>query len=192
MRFSPVASLLLILPDVAFAAQEGDRPPNLLSPNGGLMFWTLIIFVGLLFVLSRYAFKPLLAAVEAREQALEAAIKQAQRDREDATKLLEEQRRLLEAARVEAQRFVVEGRVTGEKLRASMLEETRAQQQELLERARRDIENEKVKAIAELRQEAIDLALAAAGKIIERNLDETGNRRLVEDFLATIPAAGRK
>ena len=177
------------LPNVARAAQEGEKV-NLLSPSGGLMFWTLAIFLVLMFVLSRYAFKPLLAAVEAREAALEAAISSAQKDRDEALKLLEEQRRQLDAARTEAQRLIAEGRVIAEKLKASMLEETKAQQQEMLARARRDLESETTKAIAELRREAIDLALAGAGKVIGRNLDDAGNRKLIDDFIASIPARG--
>jgi F-type H+-transporting ATPase subunit b len=182
-------SLLAGLPGVALAAQEGARP-NLLSPSGGLMFWTLAIFIVLLFILSRFAFKPLVAAVEAREAALEEAITNAKRDREAAAQLLEEQRQQLEAARVEAQRFIADGRATAEKLKASMLEETKAQQNEMLERARRELENEKGRAIAALRREAIDLALAGAGKVISRNLDDAANRMLIEDFLASIPKAG--
>ena len=73
-----------------------------------------------------------------------------------------------------------------------MLEETRAQQQELLERAKRDIENEKLRAIGDLRREAVDLALAGASKLIAKNLDDASNRKLVEDFLASIPAAGTR
>ncbi len=183
--------LALVTPSPAFAVQEGDKP-NLLSPNGGVMFWTLLIFIVLLFVLSRYAFKPLIAAVEAREQALEAAIASARNDRDAAAKLLAEQQALLDVARAEAQRFIADGRGTAEKLRASMLEETKAAQQELLERARRDIEGEKMRAIVELRREAVDLALAGASKLIARNLDDAGNRKLVEDFLASIPATGAK
>jgi F-type H+-transporting ATPase subunit b len=189
MRLALVA--LSLVPSVALAAQEGERP-NLLSPNGGLMFWTLLIFIVLLFILSRYAFKPLVAAVEAREAALEAAITGAQRDRDEAAKLLAEQRQQLEAARAEAQRFIAEGRATSEKLKASMLEETKVQQHELLERARRELENEKVRAIAELRREAIDLALAGAGRVIERNLDDAANRKLVEDFLASVAKSGAR
>ncbi len=183
--------LSLATPTLAFAAEEGGKP-NLLSPNGGVMFWTLLIFVVLLIVLSKYAFKPLIAAVEAREEALEAAIAAARNDREAAAKLLAEQQQALDAARAEAQKFIADGRATSEKLRASMLEETKAAQQDLLERARRDIEGEKVRAIADLRREAVDLALAGAGKLIARNLDDAGNRKLVEDFLASIPAAGAK
>jgi len=179
------------MPSLA-AAAEGGGKVDLLSPNGGVMFWTLLIFILLLVVLSRFAFKPLIAAVEARENALEAALASAKRDREEAAKLLAEQLANLEAARAEAQRFIAEGRATSEKLKLSMLEETKAAQQELLDRARRDIDGEKSRAIAELRREAVDLALAGAGKLIERNLDDAGNRKLVEDFLASIPATGAK
>ena len=67
-----------------------------------------------------------------------------------------------------------------------MLEQTRLQQQELLERAQRDIQGEKTRAIMELRREAVDLAIAGASKVIEQNLDDAGNRRLVESFLAGV------
>lgn len=192
MRTLILSSLLVLGTPAAVTAAETGGKVDLLSPNGGLMFWTLLIFIVLLIVLSRYAFKPLIAAVEAREASLEAAITQAQQDRDAAAKLMAEQQQQLEAARAEAQRFIAEGRATAEKLKASMLEETRAQQQELLERAKRDLEGEKVRAIADLRREAVDLALAGAGKLIARNLDDAANRKLVEDFLATIPAAGKR
>lgn len=192
MRNSFVSALLLTAaPSVARAAEEGGKV-NLLSPNGGLMFWTLLIFIALMLVLSRFAFKPLLAAVEARERSLQDSIDRAQQDRDAAMKLLEEQRNLLDAARTDAQRFIADGRLTAEKLKASMLEETKSLQQEMLDRARRDIDNEKTRAIAELRREAVDLALAGAGKLIARNLDDAGNRKLVEEFLASIPVGGGK
>jgi F-type H+-transporting ATPase subunit b len=156
------------------------------------MFWTLIIFVLLLVVLSKYAFKPMLAAVEAREAALQEAIDKAARDRDEAARVLAEHKAQLDAARGEAQRLIADGRAAGEKMRSEMLDATRAQQAELLERAKRDIEGEKTRAIAELRREAIDLAIAGASKIIERNLDDAGNRSLVEGFLASIPTGAAR
>jgi F-type H+-transporting ATPase subunit b len=165
------------------ATLEHEAPAGgggLMSIQVNLMFWTLLIFVILFFILTKFAFGPLTAAVAAREKALEDAISAANRDREEAARLLEEQRRQIEAARNDAQRIIAEGRSTGEKMRADMLEQTRAQQNELLDRARREIEGEKVRAIAELRREAVDLAIAGAGKVIERNLDDDANRRLVE------------
>ena len=178
--------LLLLIQEHAAEGAEAAKG-GLLSPSGGLMFWTLIIFLILFFVLSRYAFKPITAAVAAREKALEDAIAGAKADREAAAKLLAEHQAQLDAARGEAQKLIVEGRQVGEKVRAEMIEETRSQQQEMLERARREIESEKVKAIADLRREAVDLAIAGAGKVIEKNLDDASNRQIVESFLSSIP-----
>ena len=184
------ASVLAAAPLLA-QEQEVHEPVNLLSPNTGLMFWTLVIFVVLMFVLTRFAFKPLTAAVEAREQRLEAAIRQADEDRKKAAELLEQQTKALDASRVEAQRLLAEARLTGDKLRNEMLEQTKHQQHELLERARAEIDEARKRAIADLRREAVELALAGASKVIERNLDDQTNRRLVESFLATVPAGTR-
>jgi F-type H+-transporting ATPase subunit b len=173
------------------AQEQAHEPVNLLSPNTGLMFWTLVIFVVLLFILARFAFKPLTAAVEAREKQLSDAIEQAKADRAAAAQQLAEQTKALDAARAEAQRVIAEGRVTGEKLRNEMLEQTKHQQHELLERARVEIDTERKRAIADLRREAVELALAGASKVIERNLDDQSNRKLVESFLATVPVGTR-
>ena len=173
----------------AIAAQEGKA--DLLSPNGGLMFWTIVIFVLLLIVLSRFAFKPMLAAVEARERALQSAIDDARRDREEAARVLAEHRAQLEQARNEAQKLIADGRATADKLRTDLLEQTKAQQQEMLERARRDIDTEKTNAIAALRREAVDLAIAGAGKVIERNLDTDANRKRVQTYLGSVSLGGK-
>ncbi len=183
-RASFAGAALLAIRALPAAAQEGGGGRvNLLTPNGGLMFWTILIFAVLLFVLSRYAFKPMLAAVEAREQSLQRALDEARQSREEAARVLEQHRQQLESARGEAQRLIAEGRATAEKMRTDLLEQTRAQQQEMLERARRDIETEKTNAIADLRREAVDLAIAGASKVIERNLDTQADRKLVESFL---------
>jgi F-type H+-transporting ATPase subunit b len=177
------------------AAQEGASPSNtnILSPNGGLMVWTLFIFLILLAVLTRYAFRPITAAVAAREKALEDALAQAGRDREEARVQLAEQRLLLERAHGEALRLIAEARSAADNVRRQLLEQTHAQQQEMLERARKEIDDERRRAIADLRREAVDLAIMGAGKVIEKNLDDQTNRKLVEEFLAglTPPAARR-
>ncbi|MFL5560442.1 MAG: F0F1 ATP synthase subunit B [Gemmatimonadaceae bacterium] len=185
MRAS-IFSLVLLLASASPAlAAEGGSKVDLLTPHGGLMLWTLLIFIGLFFILSRYAFGPITKAVEQREQALQDAIDQAKKDREEAARILAEHRAQLEGSRAEAQKIIAEGRAVGEKLRADMLEETRAQQQDLLERARREIAGERDLAIAQIREEAVDLAIAAAGKVIEKNLDDSANRKLVEGYIAS-------
>jgi F-type H+-transporting ATPase subunit b len=190
-RSAGVLALASLVPTAsAFAAPEGEGGPvNLLEPNAGLMVWTLVVFIGLMLVLKKFAFGPLFAAVEAREKALEDAIDGAKRDREAAAALLAEQKSALDASRTQAQQIIADGRSISEKMRAEMLEDTRKQQTEMMEQARRDIEGEKAKAIAELRREAVDLAIVGAGKVIEQNLDSAGNRRIVEQFLASLPTA---
>ena len=186
LRSALLAALAVMLVARDAHAAEG----GLLTPSGGLMVWTLLIFIVLLFVLAKFAFGPITAAVEARERTLEEAIATAKRDREEAARLLAEHKAQLEGARAEAQRLIGEARTAGERVKAQMLEDTRAQQAELLERARRDITHERDRAIADLRREAVDLALAGATKVIERNMDNQTNRQLVESFLASVkPAA---
>jgi len=176
----------------AAAAGEATAKVNLLSPSGGLMFWTLIIFLILFAILGKLVLPKILAAVEAREKALEDAIEGAKRDREEAARILSDHQRQLESARGEAQKLIVEGRQIGEKLRADMIEETQQQQQAMLERARREIETEKQRAINEMRREAIELAIAGASKVIEKNLDDQSNRKIVESFLSSIPVTETK
>jgi F-type H+-transporting ATPase subunit b len=181
-------TLLTLSAPVAAAqeAAEHEGGGGLLTLHGGLMFWTLVIFVILLFVLSKFAFKPITAAVEAREAALQKAIDDAKRDRDEAARVLAEHRAALDAARADAQRLIVEGREAGDRVRAEIVERARAEQQEMMERVRREIGSEKERAIAELRREAVDLAIRGAGKVIEKNLDDASNRKLVEDFLGSI------
>jgi len=182
-----------LLQQAANAVPEEAAPSgDLLTPVGGLMFWTLITFVILFAILGKLVFPKITAAVEAREKALEEAIEGAKRDREEAARVLAEQLKQIEAARQEAQKIIVEGRQAGEKVRATMIEETQQQQQAMLERARREIQMEKEKAIAELRREAIELAIAGASKVIEKNLDDQSNRKMVESFLASIPVTEPK
>lgn len=183
-------SVLSAVPAVpAFAQEAGEARPGLLTSDGGLMFWTLIVFAALFFILSKFAFGPITQAVRAREEALSQAIADARKDRDAAARLLVEHKAQIDAARGEAQKVIAEGRATAEAMKATMLEETRKQQQDLLERARRDIDAEKVSAIADLRREAVGLAIAAAGKVIEKNLDDAQNKKLVEGYLAGLHQA---
>jgi F-type H+-transporting ATPase subunit b len=188
MRSSLVALFLAgsaVVP--VLGAQEAEPAKGgLVSLQLNLMFWTLGIFLILYVILRRFAFGPIAAAVESREKALEAAISAAKSDREAAAKLLAEHQSQIEAARGEAQKLIADGRAVAEKMRSDLLEQTRREQQDMLERARREIDAEKDRAIAQLRREAVDLALAGASKVIEQNLESQKNRQLVESYLASI------
>jgi F-type H+-transporting ATPase subunit b len=182
-------ALTVLLAAPALAQEEAPKA-DLLSPSYGLMAWTLIIFVVLAIILSKFAFGPITAAVRAREAALEEAITAAKRDREEAARLLEQHRVALDASRGEAQKLIADARVAAERVRAELVEQAHAEQANMLVRARQEVESEKSNAIAQLRREAVELAIAGAGKVIERNLDQAANRQLVESFLASVtPAA---
>jgi F-type H+-transporting ATPase subunit b len=191
MRTILAALTTSIATALPLAAQEAAAPKGgLLSPNAGLAFWTLLIFLILLAILSKFAYPKILASVEAREKALEDALAAANRDREEAAALLAEHRRQIEAARDEAQKLIAEAKVAGEKVRADVIEQAHREQQQMLERARREIQSERDKAIAVLRNEAVDLAIRAAGKVVEKNLDAQSNRAIVESYLASVALAG--
>ncbi|HKV52924.1 MAG TPA: F0F1 ATP synthase subunit B [Gemmatimonadaceae bacterium] len=190
MRKSLAACLLMLGNALPLAAQaQHAEPPKLLTANGGLMAWTLLIFLVTLVVLTKGAFKPITKAVEAREKALEDAIEAAKKDREEAAKLLEEHRKLVAQGRADAQRFVVEGRVAGEKVRTEIIEQAHREQQQVMERARHEIESERQMAMVELRRDAVTLAVRGASKVIEKNLDDETNRKVVESFLASLEPA---
>jgi F-type H+-transporting ATPase subunit b len=189
MRTLSLSTALLLANTAVAAAQEhaaAEGGGGLMSLQINLMFWTLLIFVILYFLLSKFAFGPITAAVDAREKALEDAIEGAKRDREEAARLLEAHQKSIETARGEAQKLIADGRGVAEKMRGELLEQTRTEQQDMLARARREIESEKEKAVVELRKQAVDLALAGASKVIEQNLESDKNRKLVESYLSSL------
>lgn len=166
------------------AQEEGGG--GLLTVDGGLMVWTLLVF-GLLFVILRRAAWPkLLAAVEARERSIEQQLEEARRSQEEAEKLLEQQRQLLEQARAEAGDLIAKAKGAAEHERQTLLRQARGEQEEILERARREIEAEKDRAVEELRREAVDISLAAASRVLEQSVDSEQNRRLVEEYLRSL------
>jgi F-type H+-transporting ATPase subunit b len=176
--------ILTTLQDHAPAAQEHASGP--LTVEGGLMIWTIVVFVLLLAILRKFAWPAILGAVEAREAALERQIAEAARDREQAAALLAEHQKLIGDAKTQAHAIIVEARGVSERERALAMEKTRQEQEELLARARREIGVERDKAVAELRREAVDLSLAAASRLIEKRLDGDTDRKLVLDYLATL------
>lgn len=182
LRLLPLLILGTATP--AFAAEGG-----LLSPNAGLTFWTIVTFVIVLALLWKFALPPILGAVEAREQHIRDLAAEAARDRAAAQSALEEQTRELEATRARVQELVAEGRAAGERARDELIAEARLEAESILERTRRDVQQELDQAVEELRRSAVELAIGAASKLIERNLDEEDNRRLVHGYLSELEAA---
>jgi F-type H+-transporting ATPase subunit b len=152
--------------------------------NGGLVIWTLVVFGLLLFILKKWAWPPMVAAVQAREKALEDMLAEAERNRTESARLLAEHERLIAEGRTAAHSLLVEAKSVAEKERALALEKTRQEQEELLARALRDIASERDRAVQELRREAVDVSLAAASKLMGQRLDSETDRKLVQEYLA--------
>lgn len=181
LRLIPLLALGTATP--AFAAEGG-----LLAPNTGLTFWTIVVFVLVLAILWKTALPPILQAVEAREQQMRDLIAAAAADREAAQLALQQHNAQLEETRAKVQEMVAEGRVAGDRVREEIIAEARRQADDIVLRARRDVRQELDQALENLRVAAVDIAMVAASKLIDRNLDEEDNRRLVREYLADLEA----
>jgi F-type H+-transporting ATPase subunit b len=165
-------------------AQGGEGGGGLYDINTGLSAWTLLVFAILVFVLGKYAWGPILKAVEAREKGIQSALDEAARRNQEAARLLEEHKAQIADARRQANELVAEGKAAGERLRAEIEEKARTEGQAIVERARAEIERERDAALQTLRKESVELALAAASRLIDANLDQAKDRQLVEGYLA--------
>jgi len=189
-RIASVAAAVALLPAIARAAEGGDSSSLLIQPQFGTIFWTVVTFLILAFLLGKYAWKPLLAAVETRETGIRDSIDGAKREREEAQKLLDEHRAMLNLARKERADAVEAGRKDAERLKAEILEEARKQREQLMRQAQAQIDAGLRQARAELKGEAADLAIQAAGKLLGKNLDDQTQRRIVEEYLAELERMG--
>ncbi len=176
-------------PALLRAAAEGEAgaPTSpFVVPEPGLILWTWIVFVALFLILRKYAWPGILAATEAREKRIREQLAEAERVNTEAKTALAEGQRLQAEARASAQTLLAEARGLAEKERLAAIERTRQEQEALLERARREIAAERDKAVADLRREAVDLALGAASKVIGERLDAEADRRIVTEYLAKV------
>jgi F-type H+-transporting ATPase subunit b len=159
----------------------------LLNIDEGLIIWTIITFILLLLVLKAVAWKPLLAMLDERERRIRESLNQAEKAREEAQNAADENRRTMAHAQAEARQAVSEGREAAERAAAEVRARAADEAQQMLQQARRTIRQEKEQAIQELRTHAASLAIEAAGKVLDENLDNARNRKLVDEFIDSIP-----
>jgi F-type H+-transporting ATPase subunit b len=162
------------------------------SINPGLIIWTLVVFGILLFLAWRLGYPELLKMVEERERRIQKQLEEAEKANTEAQRLLEEHKKQIAAAHHEAQDILAKAKSVSQKERETLLAKAREEYDGLLKRARKDIDDEKEKAIQALRREAVDLSIAAASRVIEANLDTDANRKLVTEFLESLGKAEKK
>jgi F-type H+-transporting ATPase subunit b len=170
--------------DTVFAADSGGN--FLVTPNVGLMIWTLIAFGIALFLLQRLAFPRIGEALDRRRKAIEESIDAAERTRVEADALLEEYRARLREAREQADDIVSRARKAAERVQEEQLADAKQSREELMARTRRDIEAETRRALEEIRAEVANLTVMATEKLARKSLDDDDHKRLVEEALNEI------
>ena len=192
MRASRITAAVMVLTaglPGTLLAQGGEGGGGLYDINYGLSVWTLLVFAILVFVLGKYAWGPILGAVEAREKGIQSALDEAAARNEEAAKLLQEHKEQLADARRQASELIAEGKAAGEHVRKEVEEKARAEAQAIVERARAEVQRELEQAIQALRKESVDLALAAASRLMGEKLDQDSDRQLVERYLSEMGSA---
>jgi len=158
----------------------------LIEVRPGLMIWTVICFLVVLFVLKRYAFGPIQQMIDTRRERIQQAIAEADNARDEARKLLEEHRKLIGQAKSESEEILSEARRLADAQRDRVKQETEEDRQRRLEETRRQIEQATAQALGEIRDEVGKLSLLAAEKITRKSLTGADQQRLIDEALAEI------
>ena len=177
------------MPGAATFAAGSSGGSFLVSPNVGLMIWTLLVFGVSMYFLAKVAFPRIAEALDKRQRAIEESIDTAERTRREADELLAEHRERLTAARQQADEIVARARKTGETAEEELLAEARAKREEMMDQTRRDIEAETRRAIQQIRAEVADLTVLATEKVTRKSLDDADHRRLVDEALSELDFA---
>ena len=167
--------------------------PALLAAGGltdidfGLTLWTIVLFVLFTVLMTKLGWGPLLKAIEEREKGIRGAVDSAQKSNAEAQALLAQHKELLREAGRERDDIIKAAMKDAEQLKADLSARAKAESDQMVQRARDQIEREKNQAILELRGQVADLAVQAASKIVQSSLTPDAQRKLVDDFLKTMP-----
>jgi F-type H+-transporting ATPase subunit b len=162
---------------------------DLIKPNPGLMFWTLLTFVIVMLILKRYAFGPIQQVIDTRRTAITADLDAAEKAREEAQAALAEYREQLAAARKEASRIVEDARRVGEERRAADVAALESETARLKEQAKAEIAAETRQALSQIKRQVADLTVAATEKVLRARLEEGEQRRLIDEALGEVDFA---
>ena len=161
-----------------------DNP--LVQPDPGLFIWTIVTFLVLLTLLAKFAWRPLLEALETRQNAIRKSLDDAQRAKEELERLHVESGQIIQRARNDAEAVIAQSRSDGDRLREELKQKARAEADHIVKNAERQIQLETSRALEQIRHEAIDLSVMIASKIIQRNLSKEDNEKLIDEALKQV------
>ena len=161
-----------------------DNP--LVQPDPGLFIWTILTFLVLLTRLAKFAWKPLLEALETRQQGIRTALDDAQAAKQELQRLEQESVQMMRKARAEAETIITQSRADADRLREEIRQKAKADAEGIMRNAERQIQLETGRALQQIRSEAVDLSVMIASKIIQRNITKEDNERLIADALKQV------
>ena len=158
----------------------------LVQLDPGLFIWTIITFMVLFFVLAKFAWKPLLNMLKDREDMIRSSLDDAEKAKVELERLNEESEAIMAKARSEAQTILADGKTAAEKVKEDTVAKAKAQANKIREDAEKQIQVEKDKAIADIKQEVVNISLSVAEKLIHKNLSDADNKALIEESLKKV------
>lgn len=164
-----------------------DNP--LVQPDPGLFIWTILTFLVLLGLLAKFAWGPLLKALEERQELIRTSLDDADKAKQELERLNQESAEIISEARAEAQSIVVKSRADAETVREDLRRKAKEEGDALIRSAQRQIELETARALQQIRHEVVDLSLTVASKLIKKNLTQEDNDALIQDSLTQIDAS---
>ena len=153
----------------------------LVQPDPGLFIWTIITFLVLLALLAKFAWRPLLDALERRQESIRKSLDDARHAKQELERLQSESQRILAQARTEAEAIITRTRDDANRFREELRQKAQQEASGIVKNAERQIELETARALQQIRHEAVDLSVAIASKLLERNVSKEDNERLIED-----------
>lgn len=163
----------------------------LVQPDPGLYIWTIVTFLVLVALLAKFAWRPLLEALERREEAIRKSLDDAQQAKVELERLHVESQKILAQARTEAEAIITRTRTDASRFREELKQKAQTEAAGIVKNAERQIEQETARALQQIRHEAIDISVAIASKLLQRNVSKEDNARLIEDTFKQLEAAER-
>jgi len=163
----------------------------LVQPDPGLYIWTIVTFLVLVGLLAKFAWRPLLEALETRQQAIRKSLDDAQQAKLELERLHVESQKILAQARTEAEAIITRTRSDASRFREELKQKAQTEAAAIVKNAERQIELETARALQQIRHEAIDISVAIASKLLQRNLSKEDNARLIEDTFKQLESTER-
>ena len=161
---------------------------NLLSVHPGLVFWTIITFLTVLLLLWLFAWKPIIQAIDVRNDKVENDLKESERLREEAKNLLKEYEEKIENSQKEASKIIEQSKIDAESVREKILKGVQEESKELRERVEKEIEQAKENAIQEIKNSIVDTTITILSKILKKNVGDRSHGELILNELKTMPS----